>query len=92
MIRLPQGKHEISFRISALKADKRLILGPSQQEDIVQHPAKYDPSVIYLGRILLRGKPILKNTRKQEIGVMRSHTYTSKGSKLTNTLEYQFNE
>jgi len=92
LIRLPQGKHEISFRISALKADKRLILGPSQQEDIVQHPAKYDPSVIYLGRILLRGKPILKNTRKQEIGVMRSHTYTSKGSKLTNTLEYQFNE
>jgi len=64
LIKLPKGRHEISFRISPLKADKRIILGSSQQEDIVQYPEKYDASVIYLGRILLRGKPILNTARK----------------------------
>lgn len=64
LITVPKGKHEVSFRISPLKADKRTVLGPSQHEDIDRYPAKYDASTIYLGRILLRGKPILKTTGK----------------------------
>lgn len=66
VIKVPKGKHEVSFRISPLRADKKMILGPSQQEDIDRHPAKYDSSKIYLGRILLRGKPILKTAGKEK--------------------------
>ncbi len=66
VIKVPKGTHEVSFRISPLRADKKMILGPSQQEDIDRHPAKYDSSKIYLGRILLRGKPILKTTGKEK--------------------------
>jgi lysophospholipase L1-like esterase len=66
VIKVPKGKHEVSFRISPLRADKKMILGPSQQEDIDRHPEKYDSSKIYLGRILLRGTPILKIAEKEK--------------------------
>ncbi|NLR66553.1 SGNH/GDSL hydrolase family protein [Chitinophaga varians] len=57
MIILPPGKHTVTLRLSADKADKRTILGPAQQEDITLHPEKYDHTVVYIGKILLRGKP-----------------------------------
>lgn len=58
MILLPPGKHTVTLRLSARKADKRKILGSAQQEDIIQHPEKYDRTVVYIGKILLRGKPV----------------------------------
>ncbi|NML41082.1 SGNH/GDSL hydrolase family protein [Chitinophaga sp. G-6-1-13] len=57
MIILPPGKHTVTLRLSSEKADKRTILGPEQLEDITSHPEKYDRTVVYIGKILLRGKP-----------------------------------
>ncbi|MBC9932031.1 SGNH/GDSL hydrolase family protein [Chitinophaga qingshengii] len=57
MILLPPGKHTVTLRLAAQKADKRKILGSTQQEDITHHPEKYDRTVVYIGKILLRGKP-----------------------------------
>lgn len=58
LVKLEHGVHEVVVRISSEKADKKTILGKNQQEDITQNPGKYDQSVLYLGRILLRGKPL----------------------------------
>lgn len=58
VIKLDKGVHQVTVRISSEKADKKKILGSKQWEDITAHPEKYDQSVIYLGRILLRGKPV----------------------------------
>nr|WP_295865075.1 SGNH/GDSL hydrolase family protein [uncultured Chitinophaga sp.] len=57
MIMLPAGKHTVTLRLSAEKADKRAILGSTQLEDITRHPEKYDRTVVYIGKILLRGTP-----------------------------------
>lgn len=57
MIILPAGKHTITLRLSAEKADKRAILGSTQLEDITRHPEKYDRTAVYIGKILLRGTP-----------------------------------
>lgn len=57
LIELTPGKHTITIRISREKADKIKILGKNT-EDILAHPEKYNQSVLYLGRILLRGKPL----------------------------------
>jgi lysophospholipase L1-like esterase len=56
-VTLEPGVHTVTIRISAAKADKVKILGPQQQDDITSHPAKYDQTVVYIGKILLRGVP-----------------------------------
>src|SRR5690606_14002810 len=58
LIRLAPGQHTITLKIASAKADKKAILGPKQWEDITDHPEKYDDNRVYLGRILLRGRPL----------------------------------
>lgn len=61
LIEVGQGKHTITVKLSAEKANKLKIL-EKNTSDIIANPAKYDQSVLYLGRILLRGKPVfIKN-------------------------------
>jgi hypothetical protein len=60
---LPEGEYTVSIRLSSQKADKAAILGPAQQGDIQQHPEKYDQGVLYLGRILVKGTPVLTGNR-----------------------------
>lgn len=50
------GRHQVTVRISSEDADKRSIL--KHHKDIDANPDKYAASSMYLGRILLRGKPI----------------------------------
>ncbi|MCH5686152.1 hypothetical protein LWM68_18965 [Niabella sp. W65] len=45
----------MEVRVSGQKADKEQILPIDKRDDINHHPQKYDQSVIYLGRILIRG-------------------------------------
>jgi lysophospholipase L1-like esterase len=56
-ITLPPGVHTVTIRVSAEKTDKAKILGDKQLTDITSHPAKYDQTVVYIGKILLRGVP-----------------------------------
>src|SRR5690606_8865640 len=58
VIAVPYGVHHVKYVISPLRADKAAILGEKQQQDILSNPEKYDHNRIYLGRILLRGKPL----------------------------------
>lgn len=58
VVKLEKGIHQVTVRISSLKADKKKILGNGRLDDISAYPEKYDQSAIYLGRILLRGKPL----------------------------------
>lgn len=60
MIKLTPGTHKVIVKIAKEQVDKRTILGKSQQDDISKNPEKYKQTVVYLGRILLRGKPISK--------------------------------
>jgi len=55
LVDVEPGPHTATFTISGKKADKARILGPDQQEDITAFPRKYDQSVIYVGKILVRG-------------------------------------
>ncbi|ULT40510.1 hypothetical protein KRR40_37865 [Niabella defluvii] len=55
VIELPYGAHQVEVRVSGQKADKEQILPIDKRDDINHHPQKYDQSVIYLGRILIRG-------------------------------------
>jgi lysophospholipase L1-like esterase len=55
VIELPYGAHQVEVRVSGQKADKEQILPIDKRDDINYHPQKYDQSVIYLGRILIRG-------------------------------------
>lgn len=64
VVKVKKGIHQVTIRISSQKADKTKILGDGKQADIQEHPEKYDQSVMYLGRILLRGKPIPCNPIK----------------------------
>ncbi|MDF3076478.1 MAG: hydrolase family protein [Sphingobacteriaceae bacterium] len=57
-IELKEGLHNVSFKISEEIPDKRKILGERQLQDISANPEKYNRSVIYLGKILLRGELI----------------------------------
>lgn len=66
VIQLQPGKHKITLKISPAKADKQAILGSGQLVDILANPEKYDGSAIYLGRILLRGKPLKEKEYKGE--------------------------
>lgn len=64
VIRMEKGVHQVTVRISSQKPDKAKILGKNQQKDITADPQKYDKSEIWLGRILLRGKPVPCNRVK----------------------------
>lgn len=66
VIQLQPGKHKITLKISPAKADKQAILGSGQLVDILANPEKYNRSAIYLGRILLRGKPLKEKEYKGE--------------------------
>jgi lysophospholipase L1-like esterase len=57
-IELPKGRHRIELKISSSFPDKTKVLGPAQLDDINLNPSKYNRSVIYLGKILLRGNLI----------------------------------
>lgn len=55
VIKIPQGNHLVKITLSGQKSDKLMILPEDKRADIVKHPEKYNQTVIYLGRILLRG-------------------------------------
>lgn len=57
-IKVEPGVHTVTMKISAAKADKRNVLGEKQLADISVNPAKYDRTVVYLGKILLCGTPL----------------------------------
>lgn len=57
-IDIPDGKHNVKITLSNQKADKASILGKGQQTDINEHPEKYNRTVEYLGKILIRGEII----------------------------------
>jgi lysophospholipase L1-like esterase len=50
------GVHEVKIILSGIKADKKAILEGQELTDIEQNPAKYDQTVFYLGKILIKGK------------------------------------
>ncbi|MBB5439964.1 lysophospholipase L1-like esterase/uncharacterized protein (DUF2249 family) [Pedobacter sp. AK017] len=55
VVNVPQGIHLVKVVLSRQKADKLMILPEDKRADIIEHPEKYDQTVAYLGRILLRG-------------------------------------
>jgi lysophospholipase L1-like esterase len=57
-IEVTSGEHTVTIHLSAQKADKVAILGKNQLADITANPGKYDSTVIYIGKILLRGEMI----------------------------------
>lgn len=57
-VEVDDGIHEVKIKLSPQKADKGNILGDNQQGDITNNPEKYEKSSLFLGKILLRGKPI----------------------------------
>lgn len=58
VIELPQGTHLVQVTLSGQKANKLMILPEDKRADIIAHPEKYDQTVVYLGRLLLRGTQI----------------------------------
>jgi hypothetical protein len=56
MFKVPEGEHIVKISISAVKSDKKKILGPNQLADINTNPEKYNQTVFYLGKILIRGE------------------------------------
>lgn len=57
-IRTEPGTHRVVLKIAAEIPDKAKILGESQLSDITMNPMKYNRSVVYLGKILIRGNKI----------------------------------
>jgi lysophospholipase L1-like esterase len=57
-IETPPGDHLVKVIISSARSDKSKILGADQQSDISRNPEKYDRTVMYLAKILLKGKLI----------------------------------
>jgi lysophospholipase L1-like esterase len=57
-IKTEPGPHLVVLKISAEIPEKAKILGSSQLSDITINPMKYNQSVIYLGKILIRGNII----------------------------------
>lgn len=60
LIDVPYGTHKVQFVITADIPDKKILLGANQLADITANPDKYNQSVIYLGRVLIRGDLIQK--------------------------------
>ncbi|WP_126970268.1 SGNH/GDSL hydrolase family protein [Gynurincola endophyticus] len=61
LIELEYGKHEVTVKISDKKSDKETILTPVNAKDINANPEKYDRTVVYIGKILIRGN-VLKRS------------------------------
>ncbi|MGN6420754.1 MAG: SGNH/GDSL hydrolase family protein [Pseudobacter sp.] len=57
-IKLIPGEHTVTITISPEKADKRAILGDKQLTDIDANPERYNQTAIWLGKILMNGKPL----------------------------------
>ncbi|HVK46443.1 MAG TPA: GDSL-type esterase/lipase family protein [Pseudobacter sp.] len=57
-IKVEPGEHTVTITISPEKADKRSILGDKQLTDIDANPERYNQTVVWLGKILLNGKPL----------------------------------
>lgn len=57
-IETADGEHTVTITISGQKSDKEKILGEKQLRDIAENPEKYNRTVLYLGKILLRGEII----------------------------------
>jgi hypothetical protein len=57
-IKVVPGEHTVTIKLSPVKSDKRKILGENQLADITANPAKYERTVVYIGKILLRGEII----------------------------------
>lgn len=60
MIEVTPGEHTVTITLSAQKSDKAAILGSKQLADITANPAKYDRTVLYIGKILVRGEVLTK--------------------------------
>ena len=56
LIEVEPGEHTVSITVSPQKADKQKILGAKNTADILANPQKYDRTVFYLGKLLLRGE------------------------------------
>ena len=54
-VRLSPGLHSVTFEISEAKVDKARILGAGRSDDIIRHPKRYQQTVEWLGKILIRG-------------------------------------
>ena len=57
------GLHQVEFRIAAAIPDKKTILGESQLEDIQANPEKYQRHVIYIGKVLIKGRLVLEESK-----------------------------
>jgi len=57
-IKTDPGVHTVILKIANEIPDKTKILGDTQLSDLTLNPEKYNRSVIYLGKILLRGEVI----------------------------------
>jgi hypothetical protein len=57
-IKTTPGNHTVILKIADKIPDKIKILGDKKLSDITENPGKYNRSVIYLGKILLRGELI----------------------------------
>ncbi len=55
-IKVCPGKHQVKIIISKEIPDKAKILGITHLADLTEHPEKYNQTVVYLGKILIRGK------------------------------------
>lgn len=60
LIAVTPGEHVVTITLSAQKANKTAILGSKQLADIRANPAKYDQTVVYIGKILVRGEVLSK--------------------------------
>lgn len=58
MIKVTPGKHHVKIYVSEEKPDKIRILGKNKLTDINEFPEKYNKTVEYLGKILIRGEII----------------------------------
>jgi hypothetical protein len=56
MIKVEPGKHHVKIYVSEEKSDKTKILGKNKLTDINEFPEKYNKTVEYLGKILIRGE------------------------------------
>lgn len=64
-IKVSPGKHKVKISLSDKIPDKVKILGETQLKDITEYPEKYNQSVEYLGKILIRGKLTKKSSKNK---------------------------
>ena len=57
-IKVNPGKHLVKISIAEVIPDKTRIFGENQLTDITSHPEKYNRTVEFLGKILIRGEII----------------------------------